>query len=153
MVDRSPSRAKIFFPAVDAGTFRIALRAPTGTRIEQTPSWLRSGAAIRHQVPANELEGILITSGFRFGHQLTTTTVEYQDGRCRHLVSLKPNTSRQRIMSAICSQSEPRISRYNRFYFPAGDIVSKRLTSDFQRAGYSSCPGEISRSISRSRIP
>src|SRR5438067_7330101 len=59
-----PFLGQIFFPAVDAGTFRLHVRAPTGTRIEQTAKLVDEvEAAIRHQVPANEMEGILDNIG------------------------------------------------------------------------------------------
>ncbi|HWX16474.1 MAG TPA: efflux RND transporter permease subunit, partial [Chthoniobacterales bacterium] len=59
-----PFLGQNFFPAVDAGTFRLHVRAPTGTRIEQTAKLVDEvEAAIRRQVPAKELAGILDNIG------------------------------------------------------------------------------------------
>src|SRR5437870_10488955 len=59
-----PFLGQNFFPAVDAGTFRLHVRAPTGSRIEQTAKLVDEvEVAIRRQVPANEMEGILDNIG------------------------------------------------------------------------------------------
>src|SRR5207247_10706839 len=59
-----PFLGQNFFPAVDAGTFRLHVRAPTGTRIEQTAKPVDEvEAAIRRDAPANELEGMLDNIG------------------------------------------------------------------------------------------
>ena len=53
-----PFAGQNFFPAVDAGTLRLHVRAPTGTRIEQTAKLVDEvEAAIRREIPAKELEG------------------------------------------------------------------------------------------------
>src|SRR5512141_2870966 len=53
-----------FFPAVDSGQIRLHVRAPAGTRIEQTE---RMFAAVedelRRQIPASELGNILDNIG------------------------------------------------------------------------------------------
>src|SRR6266404_6178185 len=47
-----PFLGQNFFPSVDAGTFRLHVRAPTGTRIEQTAKLVDEvEAAIRRQIP------------------------------------------------------------------------------------------------------
>jgi multidrug efflux pump subunit AcrB len=49
-----------FFPAVDSGQFTLHLRAPTGTRIEETARLCdQVEAYIRQTVPSTELDGIL----------------------------------------------------------------------------------------------
>jgi len=53
-----------FFPSVDAGQFKIHVRAHTGTRIEETAALCdQIDATIRQQVPANELVNILDNVG------------------------------------------------------------------------------------------
>ncbi|MDR3750184.1 MAG: efflux RND transporter permease subunit [Terracidiphilus sp.] len=53
-----------FFPSVDAGQFKIHVRAHTGTRIEETAALCdRIDATIREQVPAKELVTILDNVG------------------------------------------------------------------------------------------
>src|SRR5262249_20508712 len=51
-----PFLGQNFFPSVDAGLIRLHVRAPTGTRIEQTAKLVdRVEVAIRAQIPENEL--------------------------------------------------------------------------------------------------
>src|SRR6266511_2523795 len=53
-----------FFPTVDAGQFRLHVRAPTGTRIEETARLVdQIEAALRDEVPAGEVGGILDNIG------------------------------------------------------------------------------------------
>jgi multidrug efflux pump subunit AcrB len=59
-----PFLGQDFFPAVDAGTFRLHVRAPTGTRIEESARLVDEvEAAIRRQIPAKELQGIIDNIG------------------------------------------------------------------------------------------
>src|SRR5206468_5194959 len=89
-----PFLGQNFFPAVDAGTFRLHVRAPTGTRIEQTAKLVDEvEAAIRRDVPANELEGMLDNIGL----PVSGINLSYNDSGISGpadadiLVSLKPN--------------------------------------------------------------
>jgi multidrug efflux pump subunit AcrB len=53
-----------FFPAVDAGQIRLHVRAPAGTRIEQTETiYARVGEAIRKRIPEGEVESMLDNIG------------------------------------------------------------------------------------------
>ena len=53
-----------FFPSVDSGEFKIHMRAPTGTRIEDTAALCdRVEDDIRRQIPASELETIIDNIG------------------------------------------------------------------------------------------
>jgi len=53
-----------FFPAVDGGQIKIHLRAPVGTRVEETAKLSdRVGEQVRRLVPAGELEGIVDNIG------------------------------------------------------------------------------------------
>ncbi len=59
-----PFLGQDFFPSVDAGQIRLHLRAPTGTRIEQTARIAdQVETAIREMVPPEELETILDNIG------------------------------------------------------------------------------------------
>ena len=59
-----PVLGRDFFPSVDAGQIRLHMRAPTGTRIEETARIADSvEAAIRELVPASELDTILDNIG------------------------------------------------------------------------------------------
>jgi multidrug efflux pump subunit AcrB len=59
-----PMLGRDFFPNVDAGLIRLHVRAPTGTRIEETARLSdRIDAAIRELIPAEELATILDNIG------------------------------------------------------------------------------------------
>lgn len=56
-----------FFPSVDAGQFKIHVRARTGTRIEETAAICdHIDATIRRQIPANELTTIVDNIGLPY---------------------------------------------------------------------------------------
>jgi multidrug efflux pump subunit AcrB len=56
-----------FFPSVDAGSFKLHLRGPTGMRIEDTAFLCdRVEDAIRKQIPAGELESIIDNIGLPY---------------------------------------------------------------------------------------
>src|SRR5438874_2421108 len=56
-----------FFPAVDSGQFKLHLRAPTGTRIEETASLCDDvDAAIRDVIPPAQLESIVDNIGLPY---------------------------------------------------------------------------------------
>jgi multidrug efflux pump subunit AcrB len=60
----APFLGQDFFPAVDSGQFKIHLRAPTGTRIEETAALCdRIDSTIREQIPPAELVTILDNVG------------------------------------------------------------------------------------------
>ena len=60
----APFLGQDFFPAVDSGQFKIHLRAPTGTRIEETAALCdRIDSTIREQIPSSELVTILDNVG------------------------------------------------------------------------------------------
>jgi multidrug efflux pump subunit AcrB len=59
-----PVLGQDFFPSVDAGMFRLHVRAHTGTRIEETAALIdRVEVAIRREIPAAELQGIIDNIG------------------------------------------------------------------------------------------
>ena len=59
-----PFLGRDFFPTVDAGAFRLHLRAQTGTRIEETAKLVDEVEnAIREVIPPRELKGILDNIG------------------------------------------------------------------------------------------
>ena len=56
-----------FFPTVDAGSFKLHLRGPTGMRIEDTAFLCdRVEDAIRKQIPAGEMESIIDNIGLPY---------------------------------------------------------------------------------------
>lgn len=59
-----PKIGREFFPEVDAGAFEIAVRAPTGTRIERTEQHLEQVESfIRQSIPEHDLEMIVAQIG------------------------------------------------------------------------------------------
>jgi multidrug efflux pump subunit AcrB len=125
-----PFLGQNFFPAVDAGTFRLHVRAPTGTRIEQTAKLVDEvEAAIRHQVPANELEGMLDNIGL----PVSGINLSYNDSGISGpadadiLVSLKPNHKPTANYVRNLRLSLNREFPGTTFYFLPADIVSQTL--------------------------
>jgi multidrug efflux pump subunit AcrB len=125
-----PFLGQNFFPAVDAGTFRLHVRAATGTRIEQTAKLVDEvEAAVRRQVPANELEGMLDNIGL----PVSGINLSYNDSGISGpadadiLVSLKPNhkptANYVRNLRLSLNRDFPGIT----FYFLAADIVSETI--------------------------
>ncbi len=56
-----------FFPSVDAGQFKLHMRAPTGTRIEETAALCdRVEAAIRGEIPPDEISSLIDNIGLPF---------------------------------------------------------------------------------------
>ena len=63
-----PVLGRDFFPLVDAGQFRLHVRAPAGTRIEETERvFSRVEAVIRNVVPKDELDTIIDDIGLPSG--------------------------------------------------------------------------------------
>src|SRR5256714_649209 len=125
-----PFLGQNFFPAVDAGTFRLHVRAPTGTRIEQTALLVdHVEAAIRQQVPANEIEGILDNIGL----PVSGINLSYNDSGISGpadadiLVSLKPNHKPTANYVRKLRLSLNRDFPGTTFYFLPADIVSQTL--------------------------
>ena len=125
-----PFLGQNFFPAVDAGTFRLHVRAPTGTRIEQTAKLVDEvEAAIRHEVPASELEGVLDNIGL----PVSGINLSYNDSGISGpadadiLVSLKPNHKPTANYVRNLRLSLNREFPGTTFYFLPADIVSQTL--------------------------
>jgi len=125
-----PFLGQNFFPAVDAGTFRLHVRAPTGTRIEQTAKLVDEvEAAIRRQVPAKELAGILDNIGL----PVSGINLSYNDSGISGpadadiLVSLQPNhkptANYVRNLRLSLNRNFPGVT----FYFLPADIVSETI--------------------------
>jgi multidrug efflux pump subunit AcrB len=124
-----PFLGQDFFPNVDAGSFRLHVRATTGTRVEQTANLVdQIEAAIRHQIP-QDLEGIIDNIGLpSSGINLT-----YNDSGVSGpadadiLVALKPKhkptADYVRNLRLSLNRDFPGIT----FYFLPADIVSETI--------------------------
>ena len=125
-----PFLGRDFFPAVDAGQFRLHVRAPAGTRLESTQErFFQVGHAIREVIPPNEIQNVLDniglpTSGINlaFGD---SSTISSADGEI--LVALNPNhkptAQYVRILCGKLHRDFPDME----FFFSAPDIVSQIL--------------------------
>jgi multidrug efflux pump subunit AcrB len=126
-----PQLGQDFFPSVDAGQFRLHLRARSGTRIEETAKLVDEvEAAIRQEIPADELRGMLDNIGI----PSSSLNLTYNDsglvgtGDADILVSLRPEHSPTagyvNRLRARLNREFPGIT----FYFLPADIVSQTIS-------------------------
>src|SRR5215210_6038695 len=118
-----------FFPTVDAGQFRLHVRAPAGTRIEQTEVYFQQVEDyIRQVIPANEVAVINDIIGLPNNINLAlsdSVTVGPSDGEI--LVSLKaPHGPTARYVRTLREQLQEQFPDLEFFTQPA-DIVSQIL--------------------------
>jgi len=125
-----PQLGQDFFPAVDAGQFRLHLRARSGTRIEETAKLVdQVEAEIRREIPAREVAGVLDNIGVPFGG-VPLTYVDnglVGSGDADILVSLRPGhgptEEHVRRLRLRLNRTFPGVT----FYFLPADIVSQTL--------------------------
>jgi multidrug efflux pump subunit AcrB len=119
-----------FFPNVDAGQFRLHVRAPSGTRVEETEHiFSQVEDVIREVVPDRDraliLDNIGLTPSFTIMGFLNTGTVSDSDGEV--LVSLKPDHRPTEGYVARLRDELPRRFPGCTFYFEAADITNQIL--------------------------
>ena len=124
-----PFIGRDFFPAVDAGQLRFHVRAPAGTRIEQTEAYFQQVEDhIRKVIPAGELAVITDNIGLPNNINLAlsdSVTVGPSDGEI--LVSLKPaHRPTAEYLKTLREQLPQRFPELEFFTQPA-DIVSQIL--------------------------
>lgn len=153
-----------FFPTVDAGQFRLHVRAPSGTRLEETERiFAQVEDSIRRKIPAEELNLILDNIGLpSIGINLAysdSATVSLSDGEI--LVSLKekhrPTPEYVKQLRRELKAEFPDLT----FFFQPADIVSQILNFglpapiDIQIVGRDKKNYEIARQIEQriARIP
>src|ERR1700694_499189 len=126
----APYLGQDFFPAVDGGQIKLHIRAPTGTRIEETTALAdRIGTAIHGIVPANELDGIvsnigLTVSGINMAYN-NSGTIGVADADI--LISLKPNHAPTDDYIKTMREKLPQQFPGTSFAFLPADIVSQVL--------------------------
>ena len=125
-----PFLGRDFFPAVDAGQFRLHVRAPAGTRLESTEErFYEVGRKIREVIPPNEIDNVLDNIGLPVsGINLAfsdNATIGESDGEI--LVSLKPKHRPTADYVRILREKLHRDFPDMEFYFSAPDIVSQIL--------------------------
>lgn len=120
-----------FFPTVDTGQFRLHVRGPAGTRVEQTENYFNEvDNAIREIIPEHEVDLVLDhiglpnrTYAMAFGDSATTGAA---DGEI--LVSLTHHRSKSTPeYIAALRQELPRRFPQLTFFFQPADIVSQIL--------------------------
>src|SRR2546426_3025663 len=125
-----PFLGQDFFPSVDAGTFRLHVRAHTGTRLEETAVLIdHVEASIRREIPAKELQGIIDNLGI----PISGINLSYNDSGTAGpadgdiMVSLKtghrPTADYVRNLRLLLNRDFPGIT----FYFLPADIVSETI--------------------------
>ncbi len=119
-----------FFPTVDAGSFRLHVRAPSGTRLEETQ---RLFAQVEHSIsqtiPSKDLDVVLDNLGLPVGGvnvaYNTTGAIGASDGEI--LVQLKeghePTHTYVDRLRTLLSQSYPNCT----FFFQPADITTQIL--------------------------
>ena len=125
-----PFLGQDFFPAVDAGSFQLHVRAVAGTRVEETANFVdQVEAAIRQRVPAEELKGIvdnigLPTSGINLSYNNSGVA---GSADADVLVALQPNhkptADYVRQLRLDLHQKFPGFE----FYFLPADIVTQTI--------------------------
>jgi multidrug efflux pump subunit AcrB len=125
-----PFLGQDFFPRVDAGAFRLHVRANTGTRIEQTAVLVdQIENAIRREIPPRELQGILDNIGL----PISGINLSYNDSGVAGpadgdiMVSLRqghrPTAEYVRSLRLALNRDFPGTT----FYFLPADIVSETI--------------------------
>jgi multidrug efflux pump subunit AcrB len=125
-----PQLGQDFFPSVDAGQFRLHLRARSGTRIEETAKLVDEvEAAIHQEIPTSEFRGMLDNIGI----PASSINLTYNDsgligtGDTDILVSLLPE---HRPTAGYVDRLRVRLNREFpgiTFYFLPADIVSQSI--------------------------
>ena len=125
-----PQVGRDFFPTIDAGQFRLHVKAPTGTRIEETQRLFSDvGKVIREVIPADERAIMIDNIGLPDAINLAwgdNSNVGGFDGEI--LVALRPEKRHptlyyMRELRTRLTAAFPTL----RFYYQPGDMVSQIL--------------------------
>jgi multidrug efflux pump subunit AcrB len=125
-----PQLGRDFFPQVDAGQMRLHVRAPAGTRIEQTQEYFAEvEAAIREIVGNNQIDVILDNIGLPYsGINIAlsdSATVGPMDGEI--LIALDKKHTPTAKLVADLRRELPRRFAGLQFFFQPADIVDQVL--------------------------
>lgn len=125
----TPFIGRDFFPNVDAGQLRLHVRAPAGTRIEETEAYFQSVEDyIRHVIPVNELNVINDNIGLPNNINMArsdSVTAGPADGEI--LVALNPEHHPTAGYLKVLRQELPRRYPSLEFFTQPADIVSQIL--------------------------
>src|SRR5216683_2987794 len=125
-----PTLGNDFFPTVDAGQFRLHVRAKTGTRIEETARLVdQVERSIRNKIPASELSGILDniglpTSGINLSYS-NSGTIGNADAEILGSLQTKHHPTADYV--ARLREELPKEFPGTSFFFEPADIVSQTL--------------------------
>ena len=125
-----PFLGRDFFPTVDAGQIRLHMRAPTGTRIEETARIADAvETAIREMIPEDQLDTILDNIGLpNSGINLSYSnagTIGTMDGEI--LMSLKKgHQPTEQFVTRLRNELPQRFPNVE-FFFQAADISTQIL--------------------------
>jgi multidrug efflux pump subunit AcrB len=125
-----PFLGRNFFPAVDSGAIALHVRAPVGTRIEETSAlFMRIEEEVRRQIPAREMDAVADNIGLPTSVINTvynaSGTIGSQDGDI--LISLKPGHRPTAAYVKQLRRSLPRLFPAATFSFLPADITSQIL--------------------------
>ena len=126
----APYLGQDFFPSVDGGQIKLHMRAPTGTRIEETTKLAdRVAQAIGKFIPADQLDGVvenigLSVSGINMAYN-NSGTIGVGDADI--FVSLKPNHAPTADYEKTMREQLPRLFPGTSFAFLPADMVSQIL--------------------------
>ncbi|SNS50052.1 Multidrug efflux pump subunit AcrB [Noviherbaspirillum humi] len=125
-----PLLGQDFFPSVDGGQIRLHMRAPTGTRIEETALLAdRVEGAIRQLIPAHELDTILDNLGVpNSGINLSYSnagTIGTLDGEI--LISLHESHRPTADLVTLLRTELPKRFPGVEFFFQPADIITQIL--------------------------
>ena len=126
-----PRVGRDFFPTVDTGQFRLHVRAPAGTRVEETERYFSQvEAAIREILPPHAVELVLDNIGLpnrtyamAFGDSATTSMA---DGEILVALAHHRSHSTPEYMAQLRRELPERFPNLTFFFQPA-DIVSQIL--------------------------
>lgn len=120
-----------FFPEVDAGQFRLHVRAPAGTRIEETERLFAAvEAQIRREIPAHELDTVLDNIGLpyvgiNFAYS-DNATIGQMDGEILVSLNREGHAPTQQYVERL-RKVLPKQFPEGTFFFQAADMVSQIL--------------------------
>jgi multidrug efflux pump subunit AcrB len=118
-----------FFPSVDVGLMKLHVRAPVGTRLEDTERLLvRVEDRIRQIIPPNEIETLNDLEGIPTSYNLAfVPTDNVGDMDAEILIALKPEHHPTDGYMQQIRQELPAEFPGSSFYFQSADIVSQVL--------------------------
>lgn len=127
----APWVGRDFFPVVDAGQFRLHVRAPAGTRVEQTERYFSQvESAIREIIPAHEVDLVLDNIGLpnrtyamAFGDSATTGMA---DGEILVALAHHRSHSTPKYIADLRRELPGRFPHLT-FFFQSADIVGQIL--------------------------